>query len=258
MFACLEASPILRFSYMREESEQVRCAIMAKLKITISSNERGAVIEAVEKSVPTLEKGFLKNGDIQIEVDDAVAAVVERKTWEDLRSSITSGHLLDQLGRCLGAPAFLVVEGKERGWGGSPVFRPQKQGGFTRAPLPDSKIQAAIVDLQAAGIRVLRTLDPTDAGRAVAHLARRAAEGRLGVAGLEAALPPASGKRKRDEPSEVHAEMLTCIRGVSGTKARKLLGDNGGSLVSVREAIACGRVVGAGPKLLERMRGVLM
>jgi ERCC4-type nuclease len=70
-----------------------------KYELTIDGREPPAIFSAFEaKGVPRTRSN-LDAADFWLSCGDKIAALAERKTWGDLCSSISSGHLSEELAR---------------------------------------------------------------------------------------------------------------------------------------------------------------
>jgi hypothetical protein len=84
-----------------------RAAGIPELQILIDAHERYPYRFASQQV--TTERRALRCGDYAVEVDGAVAAAVERKSLDDLVSSLTSGRLRYQLSELAALPRAAVV-----------------------------------------------------------------------------------------------------------------------------------------------------
>jgi ERCC4-type nuclease len=84
--------------------------------LTIDGREPKALFEIFRASNVVHTRRDLDCGDFEVASDERVAVIIERKTWPDLVSSLTSQRLSDQASRIIdkcretGARPVLLVE----------------------------------------------------------------------------------------------------------------------------------------------------
>lgn len=166
----------------------------------------------------------LVDGDVVVFDDNNESVVIiERKTWSDLKSSITSRHLQDQLARMkqTGGKCVLIVETPD-----VPAFHGAPLRGHG---VSDKRAHAFLADAQLHGVVVIFARDVNEFACVCAWLHKRASEGRLsadtrGVEDAARHVPIAASARARHgTAADVRRAMIACIPGVSHKKADAIL-----------------------------------
>lgn len=171
-------------------------------------------------------------GDVLLEHPEHGSVAIERKSWEDLASSLADGRWAEQKARLMATAAassekmtvvYLVV-GPLPGWHARwPVGSP--------AAGPAGHVECAVLGAAVGdGIPVLRALDGEAAAETVAALARKLAENGLdGAARAQKATAAGYAGFSTKKSANVDAgvtwqAMLSAVRGVSAAKAKALAG----------------------------------
>jgi ERCC4-type nuclease len=151
--------------------------------------------------------------------------VVERKTGSDLAASIKDRRLFEQVDRLTGAYAavVLVVEGE-----------PQH--------ISEASWMGALARVLLAGIAIVRTDDPDHTARWLLRLYRVEGKGPSASRGLPRA------RRPTEDLEGVAQDVLSCVPGISGVGARRLLAHFGSlRAVFAADEAALRGVRGIGP-----------
>ena len=157
-------------------------------------------------------------GDVGCNYDDGSTWVVERKSANDLATSIIDGRWADQTARLLCAGysyVFLIVEGDLSG-----------------TKLPHETLLGACINAELRhGSHLMRTACVEETALVIQQLVKKCADGPPGV---PSGLQPKS-KRLRDSET-VWLRQLMCIPSISERIARTLLA-HVGSLRAIQEAL---------------------
>jgi ERCC4-type nuclease len=110
-------------------------------QLTIDGREPSSIFQAFNESkVPSTRKN-LDVGDFEIALDNNPCIIIERKTWGDLVSSLTSNRLAEQTARIVekckvyGARPVLIVEhDRVFGWDGTLILALNNHTTFATCP----------------------------------------------------------------------------------------------------------------------------
>ena len=198
--------------------EQHSDAATSMLNMTLSIDFREkALIQALQCLKPTVAS--LPVGDLTCSYENGCAWVAERKSANDLESSIIDGRWADQSSRMMNAGykyVFYLVEGD--------LSAGNK--------LPHETLLGACINAELrVGAHVFRTACVEETGMVVMQLVKKCA----GMArGVPSGICPPS-KRQRDSET-VWIRQLMCIPSISERVARKLL-EHFGDMRTLREAL---------------------
>lgn len=156
-------------------------------------------------------------GDVQIE-KGSVKLVIERKTWQDMRSSLSDGRYSEQKTRALGSKEegtefCYLLEGTCPDWSNTHFIGSRC-----------ATVKTSVRDK----IPVLNSNGKEDTSHLVAYLVEQVEKGTLYTSSSSSSCAAAKCfKRKRDnleDPISILRAMLTVIPGMSSQKASSLVG----------------------------------
>ena len=192
-------------------------------------------------------------GDVQIEKGD-VKLIVERKTWNDLRSSLSDGRYAEQKARAMGSKEegcefCYLIEGQCPDWSASSYH-----GARCAA------VKMSVRDK----IPVFMTKSKDETSSLIEYLANQVNNGNLYTSSSSASVGTSCSKRKRDnldDPASVLTAMLSVIPGMSTKKAKVVVeelkcvdGIRSASEKRLSELPVGGRKLG--PSLAKKMKAV--
>ena len=186
------------------------------MALCIDFREKG-LIHLLKCLKPTVAS--LAVGDINCSYEDNIGWVMERKTADDLATSIIDGRWVDQTARLMHSGykyVFFVVEGD-----------------LSSTSLPHQTLLGACLNAELRpGSHLIRTAFIEETVLVIKHLANKLAGG---PPGIPSGLQPKS-KRQRDEET-VWIRQLMCIPSISERIARLLL-EHFGNLRELQDALA--------------------
>ena len=159
-----------------------------------------------------LEERRLNIGDVAVCKDGALSVVVERKTLDDLASSILDGRIEKQTASMRdltmeSGSAVMLVEGR-------PTF---PDGARIHGKLQYTRLESEMLSWQIAGGLLLRSRDVEDSARLVVKLALMSRLSRsMGLCDVTAPPPPKTG-------FEQALACLMRLKGIGRASASKLL-----------------------------------
>jgi ERCC4-type nuclease len=229
--------------------------------LVVDGREPSAIFETFDRASIAHERRNLDVGDFEIASGDRVAAIVERKTWSDLASSVSGNRLAEQTARILekckavGArPVLLVEHDSVLGWEGS-------SGG-----LSNKFLDCCLTKYALEGFSVVRTRDAEHTRDVVVWILRRCREGKVPsfvpAFSFDAAAAGTRQFRKKDFGGKnAWRDMLTAVRGVSKAKADRIVA-RFASAPALIEALANEKkglqIEGIGKKLCSDIKVALM
>ncbi len=179
------------------------------MEIVIDSREH-KLIEFLQHNNPNFSFAVktLDVGDIIVKKENFVVAILERKTFDDLQSSICDGRFKEQKHRLMTSAStiFYILEGR----------KPKK------LRIHKNALRGAILATQIRDqIKILRTENLADTAKLVTELERRLTKQSCST-GLRA--PTLTSKRKRmNDQDNILIRQLMCIPKVSESCARAVI-----------------------------------
>jgi len=227
-------------------------------QLTIDGREPSSIFQAFNESkVPSTRKN-LDVGDFEIALDNKPCIIVERKTWGDLVSSLTSNRLAEQTARIVekckvhGARPVLIVEhDRVFGWDGT-------SGGVT-----NKFVDCCLTKYAVEGFSVIRTKDVKHTRDVVKWLLERCKAGK--APRYSADLTTYRGdageqKFRKKDYGNAWEVMLTAVRGISKNKAKQISAKykNAKQLIAFLESGQSLEMKGIGKKLQSDIKAALV
>ena len=192
------------------------------MEVTVDSNDReGEIFDLLRRSIANVKRERLDVGDVRIESPSRIV-LIERKTWDDLRNSISDGRKSEQQLRAMGAGGdkpvhfmYIIVASKIPGWDAK-----QQRG------IPNANAFASLLKTQMRdNIVVHWASNAEDLAHTINWLYSRMRDNKLLISSHTRHVDAYVQQRKRkcadDNPL---AQMLASVSGSSMAKAEAIVG----------------------------------